>query len=88
MTLFIYIVQVEMENDLLLQKRSFMTNRSEYSKTSTSSIPSSHKDSEAICHFSIPSDKLPLTYRLLQVKGLPAWANQSSVSIRDVIQVK
>ncbi|XP_044461851.1 tyrosyl-DNA phosphodiesterase 1 isoform X2 [Mangifera indica] len=41
---------------------------------------------EAIRNFHVSSDKLPLTYRLLQVQGLPAWANTSCVSIRDVIQ--
>ncbi|KAA8519997.1 hypothetical protein F0562_014253 [Nyssa sinensis] len=41
---------------------------------------------EAIRHFNVPNDKLPLTFRLLQVQGLPAWANTSSVSIGDVIQ--
>jgi hypothetical protein len=42
---------------------------------------------KAIQHFHVPNDKLPWTFRLLQVKGLPAWANTSCVSIRDVIQV-
>ncbi|KAJ0081227.1 hypothetical protein Patl1_11058 [Pistacia atlantica] len=41
---------------------------------------------EAIRNFRVSSDKLPLTYQLLQVQGLPAWANTSCVSIRDVIQ--
>ncbi|XP_031257301.1 tyrosyl-DNA phosphodiesterase 1-like isoform X1 [Pistacia vera] len=41
---------------------------------------------EAIRNFHVSSDKLPLTYQLLQVQGLPAWANTSCVSIRDVIQ--
>ncbi|PIA31917.1 hypothetical protein AQUCO_04700050v1 [Aquilegia coerulea] len=43
-------------------------------------------DSEAIRHFSVPKDRLPLTFQLLRVKGLPAWANTSSVSIGDVIR--
>lgn len=42
---------------------------------------------KAIQHFQVPNDKLPWTFRLLQVKGLPAWANTSCVSIGDVIQV-
>ncbi|XP_059623908.1 tyrosyl-DNA phosphodiesterase 1 [Cornus florida] len=41
---------------------------------------------EAIRHFHISNEKLPLTFRLLRVQGLPAWANTSSVSIGDVIQ--
>ncbi|XP_042517578.1 tyrosyl-DNA phosphodiesterase 1 isoform X2 [Macadamia integrifolia] len=41
---------------------------------------------EPIRHFSVHKDRLPLTFRLLQVQGLPPWANTSSVSIRDVIQ--
>lgn len=79
-------LQAEMENDVLVQERSLVTGKSGYSQASTASIPSSHMNSEAIRHFSIPKDNLPLTYRLLRVKDLPAWANTSSVSIRDVIQ--
>lgn len=79
-------LQAEMENDALVQERSLVTGKSGYSQASTASIPSSHMNSEAIRHFSIPKDNLPLTYRLLRVKDLPAWANTSSVSIRDVIQ--
>ncbi|CAI0468154.1 unnamed protein product [Linum tenue] len=41
---------------------------------------------EAIRDFRVHEDKLPLTFRLLRVKGLPPWANTSSVSIGDVIQ--
>lgn len=42
---------------------------------------------EAIRHFHVPNDKLPQTFQLLNVQGLPQWANTSCVSIRDVIQV-
>lgn len=42
---------------------------------------------EAIQHFRVPNDKLPQTFRLLNVQGLPQWANTSCVSIGDVIQV-
>lgn len=42
---------------------------------------------EAIRHFCVPNDKLPQTFRLLNVQGLPPWANTSCVSIRDLIQV-
>ncbi|XP_038712095.1 tyrosyl-DNA phosphodiesterase 1 isoform X4 [Tripterygium wilfordii] len=41
---------------------------------------------EAMRHFHVSCDKLPHTFRLLQVQGLPAWANTSCVSIEDVIQ--
>ncbi|XP_015574204.1 tyrosyl-DNA phosphodiesterase 1 isoform X1 [Ricinus communis] len=41
---------------------------------------------EAIGKFNVNDDKLPLTFRLMKVKGLPAWANTSCVSITDVIQ--
>ncbi|KAK6917354.1 Tyrosyl-DNA phosphodiesterase I [Dillenia turbinata] len=41
---------------------------------------------EGIRDFKVPKEKLPLTFRLLRVKGLPAWANTSSVSIDDIIQ--
>lgn len=44
-------------------------------------------NSEAIRHFSVCKDKVPSTFRLLRVQGLPAWANTSSVSIGDVIRV-
>lgn len=45
-----------------------------------------HKDAEAIRHFTLPKDRLPLSFQLMRVKGLPAWANTSSVSIGDVIR--
>ncbi|TXG47099.1 hypothetical protein EZV62_026393 [Acer yangbiense] len=41
---------------------------------------------EAIRDFRVSNDKLPLTFRLLRVQGLPSWANTSCVSIGDVIQ--
>ncbi|XP_057437194.1 tyrosyl-DNA phosphodiesterase 1 [Lotus japonicus] len=43
-------------------------------------------EEEAIRDFRVPEDELPCTFRLLRVKGLPAWANTCSVSIGDVIQ--
>ncbi|KAM7506215.1 hypothetical protein LguiB_005119 [Lonicera macranthoides] len=46
-----------------------------------------HKtSSEAIRQFNPPNDKLPLTFRLMRVQGLPGWANTNAVTIRDVIQ--
>lgn len=52
-------------------------------------ISQSKKDNsvEAIRNFHVPDDKLPMTFRLLSVKGLPPWANTSCVRISDVIQV-
>ncbi|KAJ1408098.1 Tyrosyl-DNA phosphodiesterase I [Sesbania bispinosa] len=41
---------------------------------------------EAIRDFHVPNDKIPSTFRLLRVQGLPSWANTSCVSINDVIQ--
>ncbi|ESQ41487.1 hypothetical protein EUTSA_v10012972mg [Eutrema salsugineum] len=41
---------------------------------------------EAIRRFVPPNDKLPSTFRLLSVNGLPDWANTSCVSINDVIE--
>ncbi|GKV41727.1 hypothetical protein SLEP1_g49225 [Rubroshorea leprosula] len=41
---------------------------------------------ETIRDFHVSRDKLPLAFRLLQVQGLPAWANTNCVSIGDVIQ--
>lgn len=42
--------------------------------------------SEGIRQFRVTKDKLPFTFRLLRVQGLPAWANTNAVSISDVIQ--
>lgn len=42
---------------------------------------------EAIRNFKPSEDKIPQTFRLMKVKGLQPWANTSSVSIADVIQV-
>ncbi|XP_065879228.1 tyrosyl-DNA phosphodiesterase 1 [Euphorbia lathyris] len=41
---------------------------------------------EAIRKFRVPDGKLPFTFRLMKVQGLPAWANTSCVSINDVIK--
>ncbi|KAM0036624.1 putative phosphodiesterase I [Helianthus debilis subsp. tardiflorus] len=41
---------------------------------------------EAIRNFKPPKDKIPLTFRLMRLKGLQPWANTNSVSIGDVIQ--
>ncbi|KAF6171132.1 hypothetical protein GIB67_012206, partial [Kingdonia uniflora] len=46
----------------------------------------SHQGLEAIRHFRVTKEKLPLTFQLLRVQGLPPWANSSAVSIEDVIQ--
>ncbi|XP_010420173.1 PREDICTED: tyrosyl-DNA phosphodiesterase 1-like isoform X2 [Camelina sativa] len=43
-------------------------------------------DVEAIRRFVPPNEKLPSTFRLLSVNGLPDWANTSCVSINDVIE--
>lgn len=42
---------------------------------------------EAIRSFCPDSEKLPSTFRLLSVDGLPDWANTSCVSINDVVEV-
>lgn len=44
-------------------------------------------EEEAIRGFVPPSEKLPWTFRLLSVNGLPDWANTSCVSINDVVEV-
>ncbi|XP_021836412.2 tyrosyl-DNA phosphodiesterase 1 [Spinacia oleracea] len=41
---------------------------------------------EAIRHFHVSDDVLPLTFRLMKVQGLPEWANTSCVSIDNVIE--
>ncbi|CAN8299931.1 unnamed protein product [Cochlearia groenlandica] len=43
-------------------------------------------DVESIRRFCPTSEKLPSTFRLLNVDGLPDWANTSCVSINDVIE--
>ncbi|KAH7545799.1 hypothetical protein FEM48_Zijuj01G0132100 [Ziziphus jujuba var. spinosa] len=53
---------------------------------SGNSLSKRDTDGEAIRHFQVPKDKLPLTFRLLRVQGLPQWANTSCVSIGDVIE--
>lgn len=45
------------------------------------------RSTEPIRYFSPPNDKLPSTFRLMKVKGLPPWANTNAVSIGDVVQV-
>ncbi|KAL9236902.1 hypothetical protein vseg_011516 [Gypsophila vaccaria] len=41
---------------------------------------------EALGDFHVPDDKVPLTFRLMKVRGLPGWANTSCVSIDDVVK--
>ncbi|KAG9454151.1 hypothetical protein H6P81_007055 [Aristolochia fimbriata] len=41
---------------------------------------------EPIRHFNVPKEKIPLTFRLMRVQGIPTWTNTSSVSIGDIIQ--
>ncbi|XP_010317667.1 tyrosyl-DNA phosphodiesterase 1 [Solanum lycopersicum] len=45
-----------------------------------------NSSAEAIRQFRVPKHKLPLTFRLMRVRELPAWANSEAVSINDVIQ--
>ncbi|XP_049395468.1 tyrosyl-DNA phosphodiesterase 1 [Solanum stenotomum] len=45
-----------------------------------------NSSAEAIRQFRVPKHKLPLTFRLMRVRELPAWANSEAVSISDVIQ--
>ncbi|KAK1375167.1 Tyrosyl-DNA phosphodiesterase 1 [Heracleum sosnowskyi] len=44
------------------------------------------RSTETIRYFSPTKNKLPSTFRLMKVKGLPPWANTSAVSIGDVVQ--
>ncbi|XP_059437663.1 tyrosyl-DNA phosphodiesterase 1 [Corylus avellana] len=66
------------------RKRSRQTNSQD--GVEKKSLGKGESSEKAIQRFQVPNDKLPWTFRLLQVKGLPAWANTSCVSIRDVIQ--
>ncbi|GAB4826670.1 hypothetical protein Ancab_033566 [Ancistrocladus abbreviatus] len=47
---------------------------------------SSSNVEEAISDFNVSNEELPLTFRLMRVQGLPAWANTTCVSIGDVVQ--
>ncbi|XP_073005062.1 tyrosyl-DNA phosphodiesterase 1 isoform X1 [Typha latifolia] len=55
------------------------------SQLATTNILDSSK-MEAMQHFNVTRDELPLIFRLMQVQGLPTWANSSSVTIQDVIE--
>ncbi|KAK7308146.1 hypothetical protein VNO77_41743 [Canavalia gladiata] len=48
--------------------------------------PGHSHSSEGLRNFHVPNDRIPSTFRLLRVQGLPPWANTSCVSIGDVIQ--
>ncbi|CAL9055894.1 unnamed protein product [Musa banksii] len=73
------------ENDGLRQDNSTEASKSCDPQFKTASFTSCD-DIEAIRHFRVPKERLSLTFRLMQVQGLPAWANSSSVTIGDVIQ--
>ncbi|XP_057962472.1 tyrosyl-DNA phosphodiesterase 1 isoform X6 [Malania oleifera] len=73
-------LKAELENKSLVQERSMLIKNSGYCHSNRDN------SSEAIRHFNVSDDILPLTFRLLRVQGLPAWANTSSVSIGDVVQ--
>lgn len=77
--------QTEVEINAFREEGSLGSEKSEQLQSKTE-YSSSNNGSESIRSFSLSDDKLTLTFRLLRVQGLPAWANNSSVSIRDVIQ--
>uniref|UniRef100_A0A7N0UE80 FHA domain-containing protein n=1 Tax=Kalanchoe fedtschenkoi TaxID=63787 RepID=A0A7N0UE80_KALFE len=72
--------EAELEGCNHEQERSFTMGRQRDSKSMEDNTV------EAIRSFRVPREKLPLTFRLMKVQGLPAWANASSVSIGDVIE--
>ncbi|XP_074270032.1 tyrosyl-DNA phosphodiesterase 1 [Silene latifolia] len=49
-------------------------------------ISESSNREEAIRDFNISDNKVPLTFRLMKVRGLPEWANTSCVSIDDIVK--
>ncbi|KAK6932362.1 Tyrosyl-DNA phosphodiesterase I [Dillenia turbinata] len=73
------------KNNNLVGDSSFVAESARYSK-SAKEESSCWSCLEGIHDFKVPMEKLPLTFRLLRVKGLPAWANTSSVSLDDIIQ--
>jgi tyrosyl-DNA phosphodiesterase 1 len=50
-------------------------------------LEGSSERKEALCDFGVPEDRISETFRLMRVHGLPSWANRTSVTIQDVIQV-
>ncbi|XP_062087520.1 tyrosyl-DNA phosphodiesterase 1 [Humulus lupulus] len=69
-----------------VEKKSKVEGSNSVTGSSGSSLSKRDSNEEAIRHFHVSMDKLPQTFRLLSVQGLPQWANTSCVSIRDVIQ--
>jgi len=67
------------------------TNVSDMASGQTSSLldsAGSSKRSNERMHSVDPSNDVPsLTFHLMRVQGLPSWANSSSVTVQDVIQV-
>ncbi|WOL15127.1 hypothetical protein Cni_G23908 [Canna indica] len=74
------------EKDFFKQDTASVAIRSAAPQSKTTDISMSCNDVEAIHHFRVPQQKIESTFRLMQVQGLPAWANTSSVTITDVIQ--
>lgn len=62
----------------------FVNNVSVESKKQNCS--NSRNSEEALRHFHVSDDRLPSTFRLMKVRGLPEWANTSCVSIDDVME--
>lgn len=50
-------------------------------------LEGSSEKKEALRDFRVPEDRISDTFRLMRVQGLPSWANCTSVTIQDVIQV-
>ncbi|PON39438.1 Tyrosyl-DNA phosphodiesterase I [Parasponia andersonii] len=71
---------------LELEKKGRVEASNLMSGNAGSSLSKRDSNEEAIGHFCVSDDKLPLTFRLLSVRGLPQWANTFCVSIKDVIQ--
>ncbi|KAI3863098.1 hypothetical protein MKW98_015556 [Papaver atlanticum] len=79
-------LQDEMMRDVSAPKRNMVTGSSSYPPNQGQTSFDSHDGSGTIRQFDVAKSKLPLGFRLLRVKGLPSWANSSTVSIQDVIQ--
>lgn len=74
------------DNDSSVDVNSLVVAKSCRSQLKSPADVVSYEDAEAIRHFSVLKDNISLTFRLLQVQGLPPWANSSSIAITDVIQ--
>ncbi|KAL8143841.1 hypothetical protein V2J09_016873 [Rumex salicifolius] len=74
------------EADSTFKEQHLAIYRSGSSQSKKHIASSTNNYEHTLSHFHVSSEELPSTFRLLNVQGLPRWANTSCVSIADVIQ--